>query len=75
MATITLVVVPGPGARTVNIQNNSTTILDIVNQESLTNRDIILNGEAIPQNLWSSRTVSSSDEIFATASVKGNMAF
>ena len=72
MSTITLVVIPGPGARSVNIQDNITTIANLVSQESLTNRDIIINGESVPMSMWESRTLSSSDEVFATASVKGN---
>lgn len=72
MSTITLVVIPGPGARSVNIQNNITTIANLVFQESLTNRDIIVNGESIARSMWDSVTLSTSDEVFATASVKGN---
>jgi sulfur carrier protein ThiS len=72
MSTITLVVIPGPGARSVNIQDNITTIANLVSQESLTNRDIIINGESVPMSAWESTTLSASDEVFATASVKGN---
>lgn len=72
MSNITLVIVPGPGARTVSITSNVTTISDIVNNENLSNRDIIVNGEAIPRNSWNTYTLTSNSEVFATASVKGN---
>lgn len=73
MPTITLVVIPGPGARSVTIQDNTTTISDLVTSESLINRDIIVNGESIPRNMWSSHILNFNDEVFATASVKGNV--
>ena len=71
MSTITLIVIPGPGARTVNLSDN-TTVADLVNQENLHGRDIIINGEGVPANTWTSTNVPASSEVFATGSVKGN---
>ena len=72
MSTITLVVIPGPGARTVTLSQN-TTVADLIQQESLTGRDIIINGVAVPSSDHSTATVPLGAEVFATASVKGNL--
>ena len=71
MNNVTLVVIPGPGARSVQIQPGAT-ISDLVCQESLHGRDIIVNGQGVPPNLWDSTNISPNAEIFATGSVKGN---
>lgn len=71
MATITLVVIPGPGARTVTLAAGAT-VSDLVCQENLHGRDIIINGQGIPTASWNSTTVPESAEVFATGSVKGN---
>jgi sulfur carrier protein ThiS len=71
MQNLTLVVIPGPGARSVQVQPNAT-ISDLVCQESLHGRDIIVNGQGVPANLWDSTSIPSNAEIFATGSVKGN---
>ena len=71
MQNLTLVVIPGPGARSVQVQPGAT-ISDLVCQESLHGRDIIVNGQGVPANLWDSTTIASNSEIFATGSVKGN---
>ena len=71
MSTITLIVIPGPGARTVNVSDNAT-VADLVNQEGLHGRDIIINGEGIPASSWPTATIPVSSEVFATGSVKGN---
>ena len=68
---ITLVVIPGPGARTVTLSQGAT-VADLIRQESLSGRDIIINGVAVPTNSHSTTTVPSGAEVFATASVKGN---
>jgi sulfur carrier protein ThiS len=68
---ITLIVIPGSGARTVEVPNNST-ISDLACQENLHGRDIIVNGQGIPVNQWTTFGVSAGMEIFATGSVKGN---
>lgn len=72
MATITLVVIPGPGARTVTLAAGAT-VSDLVCQENLHGRDIIINGQGVPAASWNSTTVPESAEVFATGSVKGNV--
>ena len=56
MSNVTLIVIPGPGARNVNIQNEMT-VADLVAQENLHGRDIILNGQGVlPQNYATVKT-------------------
>lgn len=69
--TATLVVVPGTGARQVQI-NTEMTVADFVCRENLHGRDIIINGVGMPANTWSTSTLNNAVEIFATGSVKGN---
>jgi len=71
MATITLVVIPGPGARTVTLADGAT-VSDLVHQENLNGRDIIINGSGVTRNTYADTIVPASAEVFATASVKGN---
>jgi sulfur carrier protein ThiS len=71
MSTITLVVIPGPGARTVTLPDGAT-LQDLVVQENLHGRDLIVNGQGALPAQWSSTLVESGTEIFATGSVKGN---
>lgn len=71
MSTITLVVIPGPGARTVNLTQEMT-VEQLVVQENLHGRDIIIDGSGISPNLYSTTVVPANSEIFATGSVKGN---
>lgn len=71
MHTSVVVVVPGPGARTVTY-NQGTTVADLIQQENLSNRDIIINGVSVPSSEYSTTVVPPNSEIFATASVKGN---
>lgn len=71
MIDITLIVIPGPGARSLTLDSNAT-IADLVNQQNLHGRDIIVNGEGILPDAWSSTALTNSSEIFATGSVKGN---
>lgn len=71
MSTITLVVIPGPGARTVTIQQD-TTVETLVVSESLHGREIIINGQGISPSAYATTTIASGSEIFATGSVKGN---
>jgi hypothetical protein len=72
MSTITLVVIPGPGARTVNITDGMT-VEQLVIQENLHGRDIIVDGAGIPPNTFPTTLVTSGSEVFATGSVKGNL--
>jgi hypothetical protein len=68
---ITLIVIPGPGARTVEITPNMS-IADLVAQESLHGRDIIVEGVGILPENFDSTALSNGAEVFATGSVKGN---
>lgn len=71
MSTVTLIVIPGPGARTVTLPEGAT-LQDLVVQENLHGRDLIVNGQGVVPAQWSSTPVVSGVEIFATGSVKGN---
>lgn len=70
--TVTLVVVPGSGARQTTIPSNMT-VADFVCRENLHGRDIIVNGVGVPANIWNQATLDTAVEIFATGSVKGNV--
>ena len=67
----TLVVVPGPGARTIQAEDNMT-VAEFVCRENLHGRDIILDGAGIAPSAWSESVLGEALEIFATGSVKGN---
>ena len=69
----TLVVIPGPGARTVTYSSD-TTIAEFVCAENLHGRDIILDGRGVSSDQWQEVTLGNVQEIFATGSVKGNLA-
>ena len=71
MNSITLIIIPGPGARSVNITNNMT-VAELACQENLHGRDIIINGQGIQANAWQNTPVPQGAEVFATGSVKGN---
>ena len=71
MNTITLIVIPGPGAKTLTLDSN-TTVQGLIDSENLSNRDIIINGEGILPSDYNSTTVPANAEVFATGSVKGN---
>jgi len=72
MNNVTLVIIPGPGARSVSLPENST-LSDLICQENLHGRDIIVNGSGVPANSYSDTLVPNGAEIFATGSVKGNV--
>lgn len=72
MSTATLIVVPGPGARTLSL-TNSLTVAQLIAQENLHGRDIIINGVGIPPTNFSTHIVPDNSEIFATGTVKGNV--
>lgn len=72
MSNVTLIVIPGPGARSVNIQDNMT-VEQLVVQENLHGRDIILNGQGVLPANYATTLLSQGMEIFATGSVKGNV--
>jgi hypothetical protein len=71
MKTVTLVVVPGPGARQIQIEDTMT-VSDLIVRESLFGRDIIINGVGVSNTEYMTKTLSGAVEIFATGSVKGN---
>ena len=71
MQNLTLVVIPGPGARTVSV-NTNTTVEQLVTQENLHGRDIIINGQAVLPADFQTTTIPANAEVFATGSVKGN---
>jgi len=71
MNTLTLIVVPGPGARTVSISSDAS-VADLVCQENLHGRDIIINGTGVSPNTYPDTAIPANAEIFATGSVKGN---
>ena len=71
MNNITLIVIPGPGARQLTLDANMT-LADLVSQENLHGRDMIINGTGISPNVWNTTQIPSDAEIFATGSVKGN---
>ena len=71
MSTITLIVIPGPGARSVNITENMS-VAQLIAQESLHGRDIIVNGSGVQASSYNDFLLTSGMEVFATGSVKGN---
>jgi sulfur carrier protein ThiS len=70
--TVTLVVVPGTGARQTTVSSNMT-VADFVCRENLHGRDIIVNGVGVSPTQWNTVTLNDAVEIFATGSVKGNL--
>lgn len=71
MRHITLVLVPGPGARSVEV-SDTTTLAEFAALHNLNGRQLILDGEGVPPAQWGARTLEGVTEIFATGSVKGN---
>ena len=71
MNNITLIIIPGSGARQISTEPNAT-IADLVSNENLHGRDIIVDGAGIPAALWADTQIVAGSEIFATGSVKGN---
>jgi hypothetical protein len=71
MINITLIIIPGSGARALTLSPGST-IANLVCEHNLHGRDIIINGAGIPAAQWDSTVVPQNAEVFATGSVKGN---
>jgi hypothetical protein len=71
MSSVTLIVIPGPGARSVNISNQMT-VEQLIVQENIHGRDVIINGQGILPANYSTTVLLQGMEIFATGSVKGN---
>ena len=74
MKNINLIVIPGSGARPVSLNQNAT-VADLVSQENLHGRDIIINGSGVPGTSYSETLIPDNAEVFATGSVKGNTFF
>lgn len=72
MTNVTLIVIPGSGARQLSL-NSNVTVAQLVCQENLHGRDIIVNGSGIPANEWETTVIPTNAEVFATGSVKGNI--
>lgn len=68
---ITLVLVPGTGASSVEVQSG-TTLAQFAATHNLNGRQLIVDGEGIPADQWGSVTLDGATEVFATANVKGN---
>lgn len=71
MNTVTLVLVPGPGARTVEV-TQGTSLAQFAADHNLNSRQLIVDGEGVPASQWGSVTLDGATEVFATGSVKGN---
>ena len=71
MRYITLVLVPGPGASNVQIEDG-TTLASFAATHGLNGRQLILNGEGVAPEAWSATTLDGVSEVFATGAVKGN---
>lgn len=71
MQSITLIVLPGGGERTVAIESG-TTLQEVVSQQGLQNRNICVDGEDISSADFSSYTLLGGEEVTALNPVKGN---
>lgn len=71
MNNATLIIIPGPGARPIQLEPNMT-VAQLVCRESLHGRDIIINGAGIPSAQFENTIIPADAEVFATGSVKGN---
>lgn len=71
MRSITLVVVPGTGARSVQV-SDGTSLAQFVADHSLSGRQLILDGAGVSPDRWGTTTLDGVQEVFATGAVKGN---
>jgi sulfur carrier protein ThiS len=71
MRYITLVIVPGPGQKSVEVNDNMT-LAELAAAHSLNGRNLIIDGRGVPADQWSATTLEGVVEVFATGSVKGN---
>lgn len=71
MTTATLIVIPGPGARSVTLSDNMT-VAQLICRENLHGRDIIINGSGVSATNFETTIIPNGSEVFATGSVKGN---
>lgn len=70
MSDISLWIVPGDGLRTVEVDSN-TTVQDLVQSFSLSDRDIAIDGKPVKRDDWASTKVHGADEVWATKAQKG----
>lgn len=68
---VTLVLVPGPGARTVEV-SEGTTLAQFAADHNLNGRQLIVDGQGIASDSWGSTLLDGAQEVFATGTVKGN---
>ena len=71
MRQITLVIVPGTGAKSIQVEDTMT-VSELVTRENLFGRDIIINGSGVQASQFNTQTLAGAVEVFATGSVKGN---
>jgi len=71
MSNATLIVIPGPGARSIQLDSGMT-VAQLICRENLHGRDIIINGAGIPTSQFEATPIPANAEVFATGSVKGN---
>jgi hypothetical protein len=70
MREISLMVTPGPGLRKINITDDMT-VADLVAQEGLFHRSVILNGEEVSPDSYNTTYLEDVFEVWATGAVKG----
>jgi len=70
MRTIPLMVTPGAGLRRIAI-NDEMTVAELVSQEGLFGRSIILDGEGVLPDNYTTTTLDGVVEVWATGAVKG----
>tara|TARA_Y100001970_G_C14242691_1_gene865890 strand:+ start:1624 stop:1851 length:228 start_codon:yes stop_codon:yes gene_type:complete len=68
---ITVVMVPGEGARTLEVATNAV-VSDVVRELNAFDRAVIVDGEAVAQSSWNSTSLEGATEVFLTGAVKGN---
>jgi|TARA_Y100000034_G_C6686047_1_gene301812 sulfur carrier protein ThiS len=71
MPNATLIIIPGSGARSIQLDQNMT-VAQLVCRENLHGRDIIINGTGVPSTRFETHIIPNDAEVFATGSVKGN---
>lgn len=72
MNNLTLIIIPGSGARQISVASDMT-VAQLVSQENLHGRDIIINGAGVAPVSYADTVIPADAEVFATGSVKGNM--
>jgi hypothetical protein len=70
MRTITLVIVPGCGRRSVSIATG-TSLAALATSQNLLDREFSIRGVQIPRNQWTTTYLDDVTEVFATGAVKG----